>query len=134
MGAVARGAIEMGARVYGITCPEVARERTAPERVVVAAAADLRDRQRTLLAMGDAYIVLPGGHGTMYELFEVLTNHSLGIGKFRPPRRVHIMNFHGFYDELIAHLVKVYRENLSDFTDILRNHDINGRLTECPEF
>ena len=55
------------------------------------------DRKTLLRDFADAYIVTPGGIGTMDEFFEVLTLKQLG----RTEKAIVILNTDGFYDELL---------------------------------
>jgi uncharacterized protein (TIGR00730 family) len=50
--------------------------------------------------LGKAGIVLPGGFGTLDEMFEMLTWNQLNIHD----KKIHILNSGGFYNHLIAHL------------------------------
>jgi uncharacterized protein (TIGR00730 family) len=66
---------------------------------------DMSERKRTIFAMSDAAVALPGGVGTIEELTEVITLKQLG--QFNKP--VIIMNINGFYDHLIKffdHMVR----------------------------
>lgn len=79
MGAAARGAYEMGGKIVGVVpyffdapgilfenCTELVRMETMAERKTI-----MEERS-------DAFIALPGGIGTMEEIFEVITLSSLG--------------------------------------------------------
>ena len=79
MGAAARGAYEMGGKIIGVVpyffntpgilfehCTELIRMETMAERKTI-----MEERS-------DAFIALPGGIGTMEEIFEVITLSSLG--------------------------------------------------------
>ena len=57
-------------------------------------------RKELMAARSDAFIALPGGIGTMDELFEVLSWNQLGL-MHKP---VSILNTDGFYDELLSFL------------------------------
>jgi uncharacterized protein (TIGR00730 family) len=48
----------------------------------------------------DAAIVLPGGHGTLDEMFEMLTWNTLNIHN----KKIILLNPAGFYDHLIEHI------------------------------
>lgn len=72
----------------------------------------LINRQERLIDLGDAFIILPGGSGTMYELFEVLTKMAVGSKDEVP---VIIVNYKGYYDHLIDHLVKMEQEGTYNF-------------------
>ena len=102
MGALSDAAAVRGAHVVGIAPPAVLDRkpsRSAVGQLVVAA--DLGSRKAEMLARSDMIIVLPGGLGTLDELFEVWT---LG-----PQLKVHdfpvvLLNTHGFYDGLLEWL------------------------------
>lgn len=61
---------------------------------------DMHVRKRTLYEMCDAAIILPGGFGTLDELFEILTWNQLSIHN----KRVFLLNTAGFYDHLLEHI------------------------------
>ena len=63
-------------------------------------------RKNMMIDEGDVYVVLPGGVGTLDEMFEVLTDISLDY----PQKRVIVLNTVGFYDELKRHIVKMVDE------------------------
>src|SRR5918997_1148641 len=80
MGAVARGARAGGARTVGVIptgllAKEVG-DQAADELVVVD---DMRSRKGLMDARSDAFLALPGGLGTLEELFEVWVARSLGM-------------------------------------------------------
>ena len=57
-------------------------------------------RKRKLYELCDAVVILPGGFGTLDELFEVLTWNQLSIHD----KKVFILNSSGFYNYLIQHI------------------------------
>lgn len=61
---------------------------------------DMHSRKKTLYSLCDAAVILPGGFGTLDELFEMLTWNQLSIHD----KQIFILNSNGFYDHLIAHL------------------------------
>ncbi len=54
----------------------------------------------------DAAIILPGGNGTLDELFELITWNTLKIHE----KKIILLNSAGFYDPLIAHLKNMQQE------------------------
>ncbi len=68
---------------------------------------DMSERKKTIFAMSDAAVALPGGVGTLEELTEVITLKQLG--QFNKP--IIIMNVNGFYDHLIEFFEQMYRGN-----------------------
>ncbi len=80
MGAVAVAARAAGARTIGVI-PRVlydweVADTAADELVVVS---DMAERKSVMMAKADAFITLPGGLGTLDELFEVWTTGSIGL-------------------------------------------------------
>jgi uncharacterized protein (TIGR00730 family) len=66
----------------------------------------MHERKRTIYERCDAAIIMPGGFGTLDELFEMLTWNQLSIHD----KRIFILNTKGFYDHLIAHLKHMEQE------------------------
>lgn len=65
---------------------------------------DMHERKALMAELSDGFIAMPGGIGTLEELFEVLTWSQLGF-HYKP---IGLLNVAGFYDNLIAfieHLV-----------------------------
>src|SRR4051812_16718021 len=61
---------------------------------------DMHLRKRKMYELCDAVIILPGGFGTLDELFEVLTWNQLSIHD----KKVFILNTDNFYDHLLKHI------------------------------
>lgn len=60
----------------------------------------MEERKRVMGQLADGFVALPGGIGTLDELFEILTWNQLGI--VRKP--VALLNTEGYYDQLTAFL------------------------------
>ncbi|UCE99477.1 MAG: LOG family protein [Planctomycetota bacterium] len=93
--AAARGAAEAGGETVGITCKAFGRDK-ANEYITREIVADsLDERLDTLIKLGQAYIILPGGTGTLLELAKVWEFKNKGflnadkpiilVGKFWKP-------------------------------------------------
>jgi uncharacterized protein (TIGR00730 family) len=61
---------------------------------------DMHVRKRKMYELCDGVVILPGGFGTLDELFETLTWNQLSLHD----KKVFILNTEGFYDRLIQHL------------------------------
>lgn len=101
MGAIADAALAANGRVIGVI-PQMLMDREVAhgglsELHVVRTMAERKDKMGEL---SDAFLTLPGGTGTMDELFEAWTWTQLGLQK-KPSA---ILNFRGYYDPLIAFL------------------------------
>lgn len=64
------------------------------------------DRQKKLVELGDAYLVLPGGYGTHFEALEVMTKND--IGECSKP--IFILNIDGIFDGMIKHIEKLIED------------------------
>lgn len=71
--------------------------------------ADMQERKKVLLEVSDAFVILPGGFGTLDELFEVLTLSHIGEHK----KPIVIFNHKGFYDELLVFFDKIFDEKFA---------------------
>ncbi len=107
MGAVADAAIENGAKVIGVI-PEIllSWEQQHQGLTEMNVVADMHIRKKIMYDKCDAAIILPGGNGTLDELFELVTWNSLKIHD----KKIALLNSGGFYDHLIAHLDKMQQQ------------------------
>jgi len=96
--AAAQGAAEAGGRVIGVTCSAFKRGGANPFVTEEIVTADLDERLRTLVSLGRAYIVLPGGTGTLLELAKVWELKNKG---FMDPARP-IVLVGRFWEPLVA--------------------------------
>jgi uncharacterized protein (TIGR00730 family) len=98
MGEVAHAAKTAGADVTGIL-PEFLRylEPPSPEERIVFSPG-LPERKKLMMEMAQAFVVLPGGLGTMDEFFEVATSAQLKV--FAKP--IVLLNTAGFFEPLKA--------------------------------
>ena len=106
MGAVADGALKHGGEVIGILPKFMADlEWGHPGLTQLQLVEDMRERKHRLLTDSDAVIALPGGCGTLEELFEAITLKRLGID-FNPIVLLNTRNFYAplqmFMDQVIA--------------------------------
>jgi uncharacterized protein (TIGR00730 family) len=108
MGAVANAVLEKQGKVTGII-PQLLTDREhshqgITELIVVE---DMHVRKKMLYEKCDAAIILPGGFGTLDELFEMLTWNQLSIHN----KQIFILNTAGFYNHLLAHAKTMQQEN-----------------------
>ncbi len=74
MGAVADAALAAGGRVVGVIPEHLMRPEVAHQKLDELIVVDsMHTRKRTMAARSDAFVVLPGGYGTLEEMFEMLT-------------------------------------------------------------
>ena len=107
MGAAARGTHSAGGKVIGVIPEALNLPKIAyPECDELIVTKDLRDRMAKMAELSDGFCVLPGGFGTLYELFEILTLNQLRY-MLKP---VALLNTKGYYDQLAGMFEVMYRE------------------------
>jgi uncharacterized protein (TIGR00730 family) len=101
MAAVAQGAREAGGKVIGITPQLMADKGIADEKCdELIVTNDMRDRKALLEERGDAFIALPGGLGTLEELFEIIVGKQLHYHN----KPIVVLNVDDYYGPLLAML------------------------------
>jgi uncharacterized protein (TIGR00730 family) len=101
MGAVADGVLDAGGAVTGVipvflNTRELKHPGVSDMRVVNT----MHERKQIMVTEADGFIALPGGFGTLDELFEVLTWSQLAIHQ----RPVGVLNVDGFFDGVLSTL------------------------------
>ena len=101
MGIIADEVLALGGRVTGVI-PEVlmAKEVAHPNLTELHVVKSMHERKAAMADLADGFIALPGGLGTLEEIFEMLTWAVLGIHK----KPCGLLNCNGYYDSLIAFL------------------------------
>lgn len=107
MGAVANGVMDNGGKVIGVI-PEVLLEWEHQHEGITElhVVKDMHVRKKMMYELCDAAIVLPGGNGTLDELFEMLTWNTLNIHN----KKIILLNAAGYYQYLIAHIEQMTKE------------------------
>ena len=107
MGIIANTALAEGCTVIGII-PELLKEWEHHHKEIseLHIVADMHVRKKMMYERSDAAIILPGGFGTLDELFEMLTWNQLKIHN----KKIYVLNTDGFYDHLRLHLRQLEKE------------------------
>lgn len=125
MGSLANGALAHGGKVIGIIprfMREVEWQHPGIEDLEIVE--DMRERKHRLLTGSDAVVALPGGCGTLEELFEAITLKRLGL-YFNP---IVLLNTGGFYTPLQTFMEKVIAERFMN-----PEHAAMWSLVQTPE-
>ena len=104
MGAVANGALEQNGKVIGVL-PDFLKTReiahkNLTELIIVKS---MHERKTRMNELCDGIIALPGGFGTIEELFEMLTWVQLGLQK----KPIGLLNVDGYFDSLMSFIEKM---------------------------
>ncbi|MFT3981985.1 MAG: TIGR00730 family Rossman fold protein [Ferruginibacter sp.] len=125
MAAVANAVLEKKGKVIGII-PKVLTEweHQHDGLTELHIVETMHVRKQMLYEKCDAAVILPGGYGTLDEVFEMLTWNQLSIHN----KRIFILNTDGFYDALIAHMKKMQEEGF-----LYGNHEEKMTILQVPE-
>ena len=104
MGAVAKGALDAGGEVIGVIPDALANSEVANHDCTeLYTVSGMHERKQRFTDLSDGFVTIPGGVGTMDELWEAMSWAQLGYHQ----KPVGLLNAFGFYDELIAFNAKM---------------------------
>jgi uncharacterized protein (TIGR00730 family) len=99
MNTVAQGAMDAGGHVVGvITEALMAREVGRSDLATLHVVPDMHTRKAKMADLADGFIAMPGGFGTLDELFEMITWGQLGIHR----KPIGLLDVNGFYAPLLT--------------------------------
>ena len=118
MGAIADAVLDKGGEVIGVI-PEVliTIERQHSKISKLHIVDNMHTRKKMMYDLCDAAIILPGGNGTLDEMFEMVTWNALSIHD----KKIILLNTAGYYNNLINHIntMQVAGFLHNDWRDIL---------------
>lgn len=98
MGIIADTMMQHGGHVIGVIPTIIAERELAHKNITeLHVVASMSERKTKMIELADAFITLPGGVGTMDEMFEVLAFTHLGVNE----RLIGVLNVNGFYDKML---------------------------------
>ena len=111
MGEVARAAQEANAPVFGVIPVHLfQREVGKRDLTTFVITETMHERKKVMFMNADAIVVLPGGAGSLDELFEVLTWRQLDLHQ----KPIFLLNTEGYWDPLLAMIDQIVREGFAD--------------------
>ena len=129
MGTVATAALENGGEVIGVSTKDVlARQEPAHADIRVKVVDGVNERKQLMYNMSDAFIILPGGIGTLNELSDIMTMQQIG----ETTKPLFFLNTGDFWNplsDLIKHMINAgFIENMDDYR--MYNADSIEELTK----
>ena len=116
MGIISNRIMEKGGKVTGIIPKILVKKEIINNNITeLIVVNSMHERKKMMYDLSDAYIILPGGIGTLEELSETITWKVLGI----EDKKIIIFNLNGFYDNLIKQF-KTMEENNFLYNNILQ--------------
>lgn len=108
MGIIADAVLEKGGEVTGVIPHFLNKQEVGHTGLTqLHLVESMHDRKALMEKLSDAVVALPGGFGTLDELFEMLTWSQLGLHA----KPVALLNVNGYFDGLIAQLDRMEQEN-----------------------
>lgn len=134
MGVLANSVLEHGGKVIGII-PRFLYEQDVghdgvTELIIVES---MHERKQKMAELAHGFIAMPGGIGTMEELFEIFTWSQLALIK----RPVAIFNVNHFFDDITKFLTKMINEGFLkevNVTTLINSQDIHELLAKMKAF
>ena len=128
MGIVADAALAAGGDVIGVIPDQLVGWEVAHRGVTrLEVVANMHERKARMFDLSDAFVALPGGFGTMDEMFEMLTWRQLGLGD----KPCAFLDVDGFYAPLVAMMDRMVAERFlhaDQRRDLWHGEDIGAML------
>jgi uncharacterized protein (TIGR00730 family) len=106
MGALADAAKACGGKITGVILADFVERGYANDGHEMHSVDDMRLRKRGLDELGDAYIALPGGFGTLEEILEIISFKQLGLHH----KPIVFINTNRYFDHLLAQFERGFQE------------------------
>ncbi len=134
MGIIAKAALKQNGKVIGII-PEFLKKKEVAHLGLskLITTKNMHDRKLKMQEMSDGFIALPGGMGTLEELFEIITWLQLGLHT----KPIGLLNINDFYDDLLSLLENMVRKgflSMDNFELLLVDHNIDSLLNKMKNF
>lgn len=134
MGAVAESALNAGGKVIGVI-PDFLKMKEVfhaglTELIITR---NMHERKLKMHELTDGIITLPGGFGTLEELFEMVTWAQLGLHQYP----IGLLNTNGFYDDLLRMLKKMVAHGFltkENYDMILVDESVEGLLQKMDTY
>ncbi len=119
MGVVSRAVLDAGGPAYGVE-PRFFIEAGVAQHDLTKlyVTEDMSERKAKMIELGDAFVAIPGGVGTLEEISEIFSRIRLGLG----PDECFLMNIDGYYEPLRAMLQTMVDQGFLSPIDLDRIH------------
>jgi len=128
MGIVADSVLEAGGEVVGVIPAQLVEWEVAHKGLTrLEVVANMHERKARMFDLADGFVALPGGFGTLDEMFEMLTWRQLGIGD----KPCAFLDVDGFYTPLLAMMDRMVEERFlhpDQRRDLWHGDDIDSMI------
>ena len=134
MGIIAKTTLDSNGKVIGVI-PEFLKNKEVVHLGLseLYTTQNMHDRKLKMQELSDGFIALPGGMGTLEELFEILTWLQLGLHS----KPIGLLNVNHFYDDLLTLLENMVRKgflSMDNFELLLVDNKIDSLLDKMKNF
>ncbi len=134
MGEVAKGAMKHKGKVVGVI-PEFLKVKEVVHQGLteLITTDNMHQRKMKMHELSDGFITLPGGFGTLEELFEIITWSQLGLHQ----KPIGLLNTGGFYDSLLDLLENMVRRGflkMENYELLIVDKDIDRLIEKMRSF
>lgn len=117
MGIVADAALNHGGEVFGVIPSHLDEKETAHQGLTELHVVEtMHERKQIMVEQSDAFVIMPGGLGTMDEFFEIFTWWQLGLHD----KPILVGNINGYWDNLINLVHNIASEGFCSPEDLKR--------------
>ena len=126
MGIISNRMMEKGGKVTGIIPKILVKKEVINNNITkLIVVNSMHERKKMMYDLADAFIILPGGIGTLEELSEIITWKVLGIEN----KIIIIFNLNGFYNSLIEQF-KIMQDNNFLYSNIFKEVSIINSVSD----
>ncbi|AVI51548.1 TIGR00730 family Rossman fold protein [Pukyongia salina] len=134
MGSIAQSVLDQHGKVIGII-PEFLKKKEVVHLGLtqLITTTNMHDRKLKMQEVSDGFIAMPGGLGTLEELFEILTWLQLGLHS----KPIGLLNVNGFYDDLLQLFENMVRKgfvSMENYEMLLVDSEANRLLDKMVQF
>ena len=123
MGELAKRSVQLGNKVIGII-PEflIEQEKALIDKIDLRIVKNMQERKKLLFDLGDGFLILPGGTGTLEELIEVISSKKLQLHN----KPIIFYNLNNFWEPLFNQFEKIINnkfanKNLQNLYEVIDN-------------
>jgi len=128
MGAIANTVIELGGQVIGVITEELYDKEGHCELTELVVVKSMHQRKQLLAQHANGFIAMPGGFGTLEEIFEIINGAKLKLHS----KPIYLFNINGYFNHLLAFLDQATQEKFLhiQYNDLFKVFDNYAQILD----